>query len=155
MHVMTKYLDTRKAAISALQEYPAMEHAANTSGQIAAEADRLRQDLVTPASPKLDGMPRHTDLHAGETRIAATLDRIDLLSQRETEAREYMAWFLPAWEVLREEDRYVLENFFLGEGSQDERVDMIGDHFYIERDSVYRRKNRALDRLAVALYGRA
>lgn len=30
---------------------------------------------------------------------------------------------------------------------------MIRDHFYIERDSGYRRKNRALDRLATALYG--
>lgn len=45
------------------------------------------------------------------------------------------------------DDQFVLENFFLGQGNQDERVQMIGDHFYIERDSVYRRKNRALDRL--------
>lgn len=45
------------------------------------------------------------------------------------------------------DDQFVLENFFLGQGNQDERVQMIGDHFYIEQDSVYRRKNRALDRL--------
>lgn len=30
---------------------------------------------------------------------------------------------------------------------------MIADHFYVERDTVYRRKNRALDRFATALYG--
>lgn len=73
---------------------------------------------------------------------------------RKKEAREYLDWFLPVWAILSEDDRFVLENFFLGEGSQDERVAMIGDHFYIQRDSVYRRKNRALDRLVTALYGR-
>ncbi|MDT3768203.1 hypothetical protein QS713_09060 [Gleimia hominis] len=154
MHVMTKYLDTRKAAIKALQDYPVMENAANTPEETASEARQLREDLAAPASAKLDGMPRNPDPHAGQARIAATLDRIDLLNQREIQARQYLAWFLPAWEVISEDDQYVLENFFLGEGSQDERVAMISDHFYIERDSVYRRKNRALDRLAVALYGR-
>lgn len=151
MHVMTKYLDTRKAAIAAMQDYPIMEHAAEQTSEV---ADQLRSDLVHPASPRLDGMPRHANPHAGENRIAATLDKIDLLAERQREACEYLAWFLPAWALLSEDDRFVLEGFFLAEGSQDERVTAIADHFYIERDSVYRRKNRALDRLANALYGK-
>lgn len=151
MHVMTKYLDTRKAAIAALQDYPIMEYAAEHTSQA---AEQLRGDLATPVSPRLDGIPRHTNPHAGENRITATLDKIDLLTERQREARQYMAWFLPAWALLSEDDRFVLEAFFLAEGTQDERVMAIADHFYIERDSVYRRKNRALDRLAAALYGR-
>ena len=152
MHVMTKCLDTRKAAISALEDYPLMEQAASQDTQ--AEANQLREDLASPTSPKITGMPRSRDPHAGERRIAATLDKIDLLAARKQEAQDYLDWFLPAWGSIAEDDRFVLENFFLGEGNQDERVQMIGDHFYIQRDSVYRRKNRALDRLAVALYGR-
>lgn len=152
MHVMTKYLDIRKAAICALEDYPLMEQAASQDTQ--AEANQLRADLTSPSSVKLTGLPHAKDPHAGERRIAATLDKIDLLAARKQEAQDYLDWFLPAWGSLAEDDRFVLENFFLGEGNQDERVQMIGDHFYIQRDSVYRRKNRALDRLAVALYGR-
>ena len=152
MHVMTKYLDTRKAAICALEDYPLMEQAAGQD--TSAEADQLRADLTSPSSVKLTGLPHARDPHAGEHRIAATLDKINLLDARKKEAREYLDWFLPAWAALTEEDRFVLENFFLGVGGQEDRVSLIGDHFYIERDSVYRKKNRALDRLAVALYGR-
>lgn len=152
MHVMTKYLDTRKAAICALEDYPLMEQAAGQD--TSAEANQLRADLTSPSSARMTGLPHAKDPHAGERRIAATLDKIDLLAARKQEAQDYLDWFLPAWGSLAEDDRFVLENFFLGEGNQDERVQMIGDHFHIQRDSVYRRKNRALDRLAVALYGR-
>ncbi|TRX47085.1 hypothetical protein FNY88_10905 [Corynebacterium guaraldiae] len=151
MHVMTKYLDTRKAAIAALCDFALMEHAADHTHHV---ADELRTGLASPASPRLDGTPPGRDSHSGEARLAATLDKIDLIAERQREARQYMDWFLPAWEVLSEDDRFILETFFLGDGSQEERVQVIADRYYIEKDSVYRRKNRALDRFAIALYGR-
>lgn len=83
----------------------------------------------------------------------ASIERIDAYKARYLQARQYMDWFLPAWEVIAEDDRRILEGFFLSEGRQDEKVSMIADHFYVERDTVYRRKNRALDRFATALYG--
>ena len=150
MHVMTKYLDTRKAAIAALQDFAAMEHVIETTDQQVKEA---YEDLASPARPRLDGTPPSGDLHAGEHRLAATLDRIDLYRNRYAQARQYMAWFLPAWEVLSEDDRFVLEAFFLTEGSREQCVDQICDRFYVERDSAYRKKNRALDKLTHALYG--
>ena len=88
MHVMTKYLDTRKAAISALEDYPLMEQAASQDTE--AEANQLREDLASPTSPKITGMPRSRDPHAGERCIAATLDKIDLLAARSQEAQEYL-----------------------------------------------------------------
>ena len=54
MHVMTKYLDTRKAAISALEDYPLMEQAASQDTQ--AEANQLRED---PLAPKSLACPAH------------------------------------------------------------------------------------------------
>lgn len=150
MHVMTKYLDTRKAAIAALQDYPIMEHAAEQTSEV---ADQLRSDLVHPASPRLDGMPRHANPHAGENRIASTLDKIDLLAERQREAREYLAWFLPAWALLSEDDRFVLEAFFLVEGAQEDAVSLVCEKFYVERSTAHQKKSRALTRLAAALYG--
>ncbi|MCD4549151.1 hypothetical protein [Schaalia sp. lx-260] len=119
-----------------------------------AEIQALRDDLASPSSPRLDGLPGAKDPHAGENRLAATLDAISMIERRQEAARQYMDWFLPAWAALSEDDRYTLENFFLGQGSQDERVAVIEAQFCIQRDSVYRRKNRAVDRLATALYGR-
>lgn len=57
MHVMTKYLDTRKATINALEDYPLMEQAASQDTQ--AEANQLREDLASPTSPKITGIPAH------------------------------------------------------------------------------------------------
>ncbi|WP_234914522.1 hypothetical protein [Corynebacterium belfantii] len=81
MHVMTKYLDTRKAAICALEDYPRMEQAAGQD--TSAEADQLREDLTSPTSARITGVHLHAkDPHAGEHRIAATLDKINLLAAR-------------------------------------------------------------------------
>lgn len=72
-------------------------------------------------------------------RVAATLDRINIYRARYAQAVEYMAWFLPAWQLLTDDDRFVLEAFFLGDGTQDEAVQRVCDHFYVERTSTYRR----------------
>lgn len=150
MHVMTKYLDTRKAAIAALQDYAVMEQIIESTDE---QIKAAYADAASPASPRMDGTPPSGNLHASENRIVATIERIDTYKARYAEARQYMDWFLPAWEVIAEDDRFILEGFFLSEGTQDEKVSMIADHFYVERDTVYRRKNRALDRFATALYG--
>ena len=151
MHVMTKYLDTRAAAISALQDFSLMESLAELPAEEL--AGQMRADLTAPASPRLDGMPGWNDPKAGEARVCATLDKIDFLSERRRQAREYLDWFLPAWARLTDDERFVLETFFLSEGSQEEAIATISYRFYVERPTVYKRKNRALQRLAKALYG--
>lgn len=86
-----------------------------------------------------------------EERIIRGLGDVDVLLERYRQAAEYMAWFRPAWEALAEDERYVLAEFY-----QDGRrgaVDRICGHFQIERSSAYNKKNRALQRLAVLLYG--
>ena len=151
MHVMTKYLDTKKATINALQDFAVMEQIINTTDE---QIKTAYDDATTLGSPKFDGTPRSNDPRAGETRVAATLDRIDTYKARYGQARQYMDWFLPAWETLSEDDRTVLEAFFLSEGTQDDAVQAVCERFYVERTSAYQKKSRALARLATALYGR-
>lgn len=47
----------------------------------------------------------------------------------------------------------MLEAFFLGEGSQEDAVNLVCDRFYVERSTAHQKKSRALGRLATALYG--
>ena len=68
------------------------------------------------------------------------------------EAAEFMAWFQPAWEELAEDDRYVLQCFYMG--GDGPAVNAVCERFQIERNSAYRRKSRALSKLAVMLYGK-
>ena len=105
-------------------------------------------------SPQFDGMPRTHNPQAGEERILKGIEEIDILQERYRQAVEYMDWFKPAWEQLSSEERYVLETFYRDEGGQTGAVYEICDHFHIERSSAYNRKNRALAKLAVLLYGK-
>ena len=83
------------------------------------------------------------------------IEEIDILRERYRQAVEYMGWFLPAWEELSEDDRYVLDAFYnedneYGSGMADD----VADYFGIERASAYRRKNRVLAKLTTLLFGK-
>jgi len=59
------------------------------------------------------------------------------------------------WKKLSDDDRFVLEEFYSrSDESQRDSIGNICDRFHIERSSAYKKKDRALAKLAVLLYGR-
>ncbi|WP_331482878.1 hypothetical protein [Otoolea muris] len=83
------------------------------------------------------------------------MDEISVLRERYRQAMEYMAWFVPAWEELSEDDRYVLDAFYsenneYGSSAAEDVADCFGN----ERASAYQRKNRALAKLTTLLLGK-
>ena len=146
------YLDKRGATIDALKDYASMEFIIQNQPDELAEAE---ERLVSVPSAVLNGLPRAHNPHAGETRLAASLDEIDVLKERYRRALEYMEWFRPAWDALSEDEQFVLTAFYLSPDSQQgDAVAAICDNFNIERSSAYNKKNRALTRLALLLYGK-
>ena len=87
-------------------------------------------------SPQLDGMPNSHNSQAAEDRIIKGVEEIDVLKERYRQALEYMDWFVPAWQELSEEERYVLE-FFYGEDSyySGGAAYEIAEHFNIQLSS--------------------
>ena len=151
MSVIWKYLDKRSAAVDALKDYDSMAFIiANTSNEI----KNTRDDMGSIRSPQFDGMPRTHNSQAGEERILKNIEEIDILQERYRQAVEYMEWFKPAWEELSSEERYVLETFYRDEGGQTGAVYEICSQLNVERSTAYNRKNRALAKLAVLLYGK-
>ena len=152
MSIMWKYLDKRSAAIAALKDYESMRFIIrNTGSEVAAE----REKMSAIRSPGYDGMPHAHDPDAQEDRVLSGIEEIDILKERYRQAVEYMDWFQPAWEQLTEDERYVLESFYSDENSYGSSAAYyIALHFGIEQSSAYKRKNRALDRLTVLLFGR-
>ena len=153
MSIIWKYLDKRSAAVDALKDYGSMnfiiEH---TDDEIKAAYEKMGG----VRSPRSDGMPHTRNPHAAEDRMIKGIEEIDVLKERYRQAVEYMAWFLPAWEELSEDERYVLEAFY-GDGNEygSSVIYKIADHFHIEQSSAYNKKNRALHHLTILLFGKS
>lgn len=152
MSIVWKYLDKRSAAVDALKDYSSMKFIIDHTDD---EIKAAYQKMGGVSSPQYDGMPHSHNPQAGEDRIIKGIEEIDVLKERYRQAMEYMAWFVPAWNELSEDERYVLETFY-GESNEygSSAADEIADYFQIERASAYRRKNRALERLTILLYGK-
>ena len=148
MNIAWKYLDKRRGAAQAVRDYQIMKrNIENTPDDIKAKYGKM----VGVGSPNVDGMPHAHDPKAGEERIVNGLEEIDVLKERYRQALEYMDWYLPAWNNLTEDEQFVLRTFYRdGYGV----VEEIANRYQIERASAYRRKNRALDKLTLLLYGK-
>lgn len=152
MSIMWKYLDKRAATIAVMKDYKDMQFILDhTDELIAAQRDRM----VGLASPNMDGMPHVHNPGAGENRIVGVVDEIDILKERHQLAKEYMAWFRPAWEQLSDDEKYVLESFY-GDANTygGNAVYYVAEYFRCEQTSAYKRKNRALDHLTLLLFGK-
>ena len=153
MNIAWLYLDKRNAAINALKDYEGMNYIIQTApSEIAA----TQECMTGIGGLALSDMPKGPhNPHAAEDRIVKAMDSISLLNERYRRAEEYMAWFLPAWQMLSEQERFVLSRFYMDDESK--QVDSVGEiceRFHIERTSAYKRKDRALSRLTLLLYGK-
>ena len=152
MNIVWQYLDKRAAAINALKDYSSMKYIIEHTDE---DIATLNEEMSSPASSVINGMPSTHDPKAGEKRLIACINEIDVLKERYRQALEYMDWFQPAWDALTEDEQYVLKEFYLDdEQKQIDAVYNICDHFNIERSSAYNKKNRALQHLALLLYGK-
>ena len=145
------YLDKKAAAVEALKDYSAMEFIILNTEDVETE---IRECMTSVRSSAPTGMPHNPNPKSSEARLVKQIDEIDVLKERYRSAIEYMEWFKPAWDELSEDDRYLLREFYGAEERQTDAVGNICDHFNIERTSAYNRKNRALTRLSILLYGK-
>lgn len=152
MSVIWQYLDKRSAAINALRDFENMSFIISHTDE---EIRNVREQMEGVGSPVMDDMPKSHNPQSTETRILSGIEEIDVLRERYRQATEYMEWFKPAWEQLSEDERYVLGAFY-SEGNcyGSSAAYTIAEHFHIDRNAAYKRKNRALDRLTVLLFGK-
>ena len=151
MSIIWKYLDKRSAAIAAIKDYDSMEFIIKNSEK---EIERANEKL-TSTGPKLSDIPSVHDPKATEKKILAVVDEINILQERYQQALEYMAWFRPAWAQLTEQDQYILKTFYSEQnGYGCNAVYVIADKMKVEPPTVYKQKNRALNRLVVLLFGK-
>lgn len=152
MSIVWKYLDKRRGAVQAVKDYGSMRFIIENTDD---EIKKVYSGMTGLGSPGMDGLPHAHDPKAGEERLVSSLDEIDVLKERYRQAMEYMAWFVPAWGSLDEDERFVLSTFYKEEAyGKESAVDIICEEYNIERSSAYNRKNRALNHLVTLLFGK-
>jgi DNA-directed RNA polymerase specialized sigma subunit len=145
-----KYLDKQQATLNALSDYRNMEAIIEITP---VEIKDIKESMSSPKGSVIDGMPRASDIRSGENLVCNSIDQCDVLQNRYLQAVEFMSWFTPAWLELSEEERLLLEAFYMGEDNKTTAVENISEQLNIERAQIYRRKDKALNRLAIFLYG--
>ena len=152
MNIIWQYLDKRSAAVNALKDYSSMAYILAHTDEESAQA---HEDTTILGSPAFTDMPGGSpNPQSGEMRIITAIDEIDVLRERYRQAKEYMEWFQPAWDSLSEDERYVLEQFYWHEDDAFDAISAISNRFHIERSSAYKRKNRAVSKLTLLLFGK-
>ena len=142
-------MDWKAEAIDKLKYYEANRQALDS---IPRELERLEAAYTGIRAAKLDGMPRAGS--NGSTREDAILSNIvhrDELKRRLKEARLWVEIVDGGLSVLDDEDRLTLELCFIHKvkGS----IDDLGERLCLEKSAVYRRRDEALRRFTLALYG--
>ena len=149
MHIGWSFLDKYRAAREALEAREDMHFIVEHTPEA---VESVRNDMASASALSYSDMPHVHNPKSGEDKLLAGIDRIDFLNERYRQALEYIDWFEPAWDQLSEDDRYVLETFFVNKTS--DAAGDISEHFHIERSSAYSRRKRALGKLAILLYGK-
>ena len=152
MGVRWRYLDKRDGAENALKDYKDQEYSLKAFDKTikSLEADKENLRMLTYDDP--------TGLHStqkSESQVIQCMEEMDAVRQQKKAAEEYMEWFLPAWEQLSEDDRFVLQAFYMDSSNYgSSAAQHVMEHFHIEQSSAYNKKNRALTRLTKLLYGK-
>ena len=146
------YLDKKSAAVSAIKDYTDMEFIINDTPDDIAD---VRAKMTTAKTPALSDMPKGTpDPHAGEGRLAAQLDEIDILKERYRRALEYMEWFRPAWDALTDDERIILTEYYMSGNMRSGANVRLSLRLHYSTAQIDRIRSKALSRLTVMLFGR-
>jgi hypothetical protein len=151
MHISWNFLDKRKAAVEAVEAFHIMDFIIKHADD---DIEFVRSRMGGASSPKLDGLPHIHNPQSIENQLLAGIDEIDMLKERYRKAVEYMDWFKPAWEQLSADEQFVLETFLMDKSEYHDAASVVSEHFGIEKSSAYKKKERAIGKITMLLYGK-
>lgn len=135
-------------AIEKLKEYTARKNAITS---IPEEIKRLEEDAQRIRAASTDATPVQGGGSAREDMLLSNIVLREELQRRLSDAQKWIAIVDAGLAVLSDEDRLVLDRFYIQ--PMRGNVDRLCDDLAIEKAAVYKRKEKALRRFTVALYG--
>ena len=147
------YLDKKSATVNVLKDYSDMEFIINSTPDDVADV-RAKMTAVKAVAPTGAPPTSSPNPHAGETRLAAQLDEIDVLKERYRQALEYMEWFQPAWDTLTETEQIILKEFYMGGNQRSGAGPRLETRLNYGHSQIERLRSKGLSRLSTLLFGK-
>ena len=135
-------------AIEKLKEYTARKNAITS---IPEEIKRLEEDAQRIRAASTDATPVQGGGSGREDMLLSNIVHREELQRRLSDAQRWVDIVDGGLAVLSDEDRLVLDRFYIH--PMRGNVDRLCDDLAIEKAAVYKRKEKALRRFTVALYG--
>lgn len=135
-------------AIEKLKEYTARKNAITS---IPEEIKRLEEDAQRIRAASTDATPVQGGGSTREDMLLSNIVHREELQRRLSDAQRWVDIVDGGLAVLSDDDRLVLDRFYIH--PMRGNVDRLCDDLAIEKAAVYKRKEKALRRFTVALYG--
>ena len=141
-------MDWKQEAADKLMQYEVRRQALEN---IPAEIKRLEQDYRSLRSSVPDAIPSHDGGSRREDAMLSNIVRREELARQLESARAWVALADGGLAALDEEDRLVLDRFYVHRRKG--ACERLCEELDREKAQVYRRRDRALRRFTLALYG--
>lgn len=142
-------MNWKKEAIEKLTYYEARKTATKN---IPFELTRLKNQLTSIRSASADGTPVAGGGSGREDAMLSNIVRREELERRLQDARLWCKQVENALAVLSEEDRHLLDAFYISHTQQ--AAERLAEELHTSAPSIYRARDAALKRFTIALYGR-
>ncbi len=141
-------MDWKQEAAEKLLEYEARRQSLES---IPAEIKRLELDYTALRSTVPDAIPSHGAGSRREDAMLTNIVRREELTRQLESSRAWVALAENGLAALDEEDRLVLDRFYIHRHKG--ACERLCEELDREKAQVYRRRDRALKRFTLALYG--
>lgn len=142
-------MDWKQEAIDKLRNYEARRADMEV---ILRDLERLEAAYTGIRAARLDGMPRSGSSASNrEEDMVGSITRRDDLKRKLTEARLWVEIVEGGLSVLDDEERLVLDRFYIHRAKGN--VGELCERLNVEQATVYRKRDIALRRFTIALYG--
>ena len=141
-------MDWKQEAADKLMQYEARRKSLEN---IPAEIRRLELDYTSLRSSTADAVPTHGNGSRREDAMLTNIVRREELARQLESARAWVALTDGGLSALDEEDKLVLDRFFVHRRKG--ACEQLCEELDREKAQVYRRRDRALRRFTLALYG--
>ena len=141
-------MNWKTEAVDKLRQYEARR---NSLISIPAEIEQIRISRAAIRSATADASPVRGGGSGREDMLLSSIVKEEELERSLEMARKWVDLVDAGLEILTEEERLVLDRFYIRPSKGN--VDRLCSELHIEKSHVYSRKNAALRRFTIALYG--
>ena len=150
MTIAHKFVNWSQATISAAKACSDMEFCISHSRQAISDADSR---MYNPKGTNLSREPVSGGTSKAEDTWINCIDAKQNVQSKLQDAEAYMAWFKPAWNRLKEEERILIEERYMIQRINGERwVISASNRVPYERTRIYEKSDEAIRRLTTMLY---